>query len=82
MSGAWLDRLTVLAHQMNDFSTTNTEHHAAATGSVLETVMVVGGWAVVALVTAFTIRYLISPGEKSHDHVKRMVLDDELAARP
>ena len=79
MSGvlALLDRVVVLAHQGHDFSTANSEHHATATGSLLETVMVVVGWTIVILVTGFTIKFLVRPGEQSNDHIKHVILRDE-----
>lgn len=76
-----VERVVVLAHQAHDFAVSNSEHHAARTGSLLETVMVVVGWAIVVLVTAFTIKFLVAPGEHGEDHVKRMVLEEEPAVR-
>lgn len=79
--GELLGRVVVLAHQGHDFSTANSEHHAAATGSLLETVMVVVGWTIVILVTGFTIKFLVRPGETGTDHIKHVILRDEPLVR-
>ena len=81
LASALAERVVVLAHQGHDFSTANSEHHAAATGSLLETVMVVVGWTVVVLVTGFALKFLVRPGEQSQDHIKHVILRDEPPVR-
>jgi hypothetical protein len=52
-------------------------HHVADPSGGYEYVIVVVGIVITALVTAFTIRYLVKPGEAGSGHIKRRILADE-----
>lgn len=66
--------LSLAGQAARDFSTGLGEHHAAAPTVLAELIIVVVGVIITALVAYYTLKYLIRPGEKSADHVKRRVL--------
>lgn len=62
-----------------DFSTSASMHHMSMRGpeSLFDYFIIVGGTLTVILVGIFTIKFFINPQEKSPDHIKRRVLQDD-----
>lgn len=68
----------ILAMQSaSEFSRT-AEHHGMTSGhSVSDIVLVTLGAIVVVVTTAYTVLYLIRPGETAAGHIKRRILHDD-----
>lgn len=52
-------------------------HHVVERTGAYETVIVVLGVAITALVAFLTVKYFVRPGEKGAEHIKRRVLEAE-----
>ena len=81
MSG---DPFTILAQQIvgvaqsgGEFSQSMARHAMASTHTAPEMVLVALGVIVVIVTTAYTLMYLIHPGETGESHIKRRILEDE-----
>lgn len=66
-----------VAQSGREFSQSTVRHAMASTHTAQEMVLVVLGAIVVIVTTAYTLMYLIHPGETGEDHIKRRILDDE-----
>lgn len=72
----WQNLLVTLQQQANDFSTQGAQHHESASGP-METVLVVVGVVITAIVTFYTVKWFLNPGERNADHIKRRILNNE-----
>lgn len=79
--GAW--PFTIVAQQVvgaaqagHDFSRSTMEHAMTSAHTWSDIVLVVLGGVTVVVTTAYTVLYLVRPGEASADHIKRRILDD------
>jgi hypothetical protein len=59
-----------------EFSRSMARHAMATSHSSGEVVLVVLGALIVLVTTLYTVLYLIRPGEKGQDHIKRRILDE------
>jgi len=62
------------AAQPDDFSLRTADHHAMAPQGGYEYVLVIIGVVVTVLLTIYTIKLLVKPGEVGPGHIKRKIL--------
>jgi len=73
-----LQQGVVAGHEhAESFSSVPAGHHVSAPAGAYETVIVVLGVAITALVAFLTVKYFVRPGEKGAEHIKRRVLEAE-----
>ncbi len=61
-------------NQLENFSLSTAEHHSMAPQGVYEYVLVAIGVVVTVLLTFYTIKFFIRPGEAGPGHIKRKIL--------
>lgn len=69
-------QVVAAAHAGRDFSQSTMEHVMTSAHSWSDIALVAVGTVTVVVTTAYTVRYLVRPGEASADHIKRRILDD------
>lgn len=69
--------VTLQNQAVPDFSVQNSDHHASAPDGPAEVIVVVIGVVITAVVLYLTLKYMIRPGEKGKDHIKRRIVNGE-----
>lgn len=69
--------LLTLLQKSSDFSTSSGGRENAPPDGPLYYIVLIVSSIIVLGVVIYTVKWFIWPGEKSEDHVKRRILDDE-----
>jgi len=69
--------LLTLIQKANEFSTSSEGRAYAPPDGPLYYIVLVGSSLIVAGVVYYTIKWFIRPGEKSEEHIKRKILEEE-----
>jgi hypothetical protein len=72
----WIPSIVAM-QTASEFSRTVHRHAVASTHSPQDVVIVVLGAVAVVVTIAYTLLYLVRPGETAADHIKRRILDDD-----
>jgi hypothetical protein len=68
--------LTLIQH-ISEFSTSAHGRHNSAPDGILYYLVLIGSSIIVTAVVIWAVKLLFRPGEKSEDHIKRRLLNDE-----
>ncbi len=69
--------LLTLLQEGSGFSTSNSGRATTPPDGPLYYIVLIGGSIIVLATIFLTIKWFIWPGEKSEDHIKRKILDNE-----
>lgn len=72
-----LSFLLIILQQVSEFSTSTHGRQISAPDGILYYLILIVAWLIVIGVFIAAIKYLFWPGEKSNQHIKRKVLEED-----